>query len=370
MKIPLLKIAALLGALGAAGFLVTASGIIPIRASSGHFAITHWFLSFSMRQAISTQSMNIKAPSLEDPALVLKGAGHYELGCRTCHGSPSIPSPRMPRAMTPAPPSLSKRVAGWDAEELFYIVKHGIKFTGMPAWPAQRRDDEVWAMVAFLRVLPGLDAREYRRLVDGEQTTTDRYAPLGDRPGPGLPSALKESCGRCHGTEGLGRGLSSFPILAGQSPAYLIASLEAFARGARHSGIMELIATELRPEQMREFARYYGGLTAPPRAALSRALDIAASIERGAMIARRGIPSQGVPSCVACHGPITSARNPMYPKLAGQYADYLVLQLELFARKDRGGTAYAHLMHPVARDMTQEQMRDVAQYYESLSTAP
>jgi hypothetical protein len=56
----------------------------------------------------------------------------------------------------------------YTPEQLFSIVKHGIKFTGMPAWPVQQRDDEVWAMVAFLRRLPDLDAAGYRRLAYGE----------------------------------------------------------------------------------------------------------------------------------------------------------------------------------------------------------
>ena len=148
---------------------------------------------------------------------------------------------------------------------------------------------------------------------------------------------------------------------------YLIASLAAFARGTRHSGIMEPIATELRPEQIHELARYYGALAVPRRAAAARRSEMVASIERGAAIAQRGTPSQRVPSCVACHDPLTPAHNPLYPKLDGQYADYLVLQLELFAHDGRGGTSYSRLMHPVARAMTRDQMRDVAQYYESVA---
>jgi cytochrome c553 len=62
-------------------------------------------------------------------------------------------------------------------------------------------------------------------------------------------------------------------------------------------------------------------------------------------------------------------RNPAYPLVAGQYADYLVLQLELFKKQHRGGTAYAHLMHTVAVRLTPEQMRDVALYYASLDSA-
>jgi cytochrome c553 len=367
MKRRLFKIAALLAVLGAAGFLVAASGIVPIKASSGHWAITAWLLHFSMRRSVATHTLGLKAPSLDDPNLVLQGAGHYETGCRPCHGGPDLQHPRIPQQMTPHPPYLPPRVSEWDADELFYIVKHGVKFTGMPAWPAQQRDDEVWAMVAFLRTLPELDAEGYRRLVHGEAAPTSPVAPIhGLLPPEKVPRAVTENCGRCHGVDGRGRGAGAFPRLAGQRPAYLYAALQAFAHGKRYSGMMEPIAAGLSLEEMRDLALYYGSLKelspspTPPETTLA--------IERGKAIASQGIPSQRVPSCVDCHGPAPTRRNPIYPMLAGQYANYLILQLELFKKGHRGGSAYAHLMHSVAARLHPEQMRDVALYYEALTS--
>ena len=62
--------------------------------------------------------------------------------------------------MLPVPPDLSATVDEWTDAQLFRIVKHGIRFTGMPAWPTQTRDDEVWMMVAFLRALPEFDSND------------------------------------------------------------------------------------------------------------------------------------------------------------------------------------------------------------------
>lgn len=139
----LLRGTVLAAVLAAGGFLVAASGIVPIKASSGHWAITAWFLNFSSERSVSTHTIGMSAPPLDDPGLVLRGAGHYETACRPCHGSPVLPQPRVARGMTPPPPYLPPAIPRWEPEELFYIVKHGIKFTGMPAWPAQERDDEV-----------------------------------------------------------------------------------------------------------------------------------------------------------------------------------------------------------------------------------
>lgn len=351
------------GALGVGGFLVSASGVIPVSASSGHWAVTRWFLEFTKERSVATRTLTLRAPAwLDDESLVLKGAGHYETGCRQCHGAPGVEPPRIVRAMTPAPPPLMSASADWDAGELFYIVKHGVKMTGMPAWPAQERDDEVWAMVAFLRALPGLDEAGYRRLVSGEALGGDDPGNL--RPLEGAPGTVIESCARCHGHDGRGRGGGAFPSLAGQKPRYLLGSLEAYARGERHSGMMEPVAEGLTPDTMRELAHYYAGLRGPPASAVP-AHD-AEQVERGRMIALEGVAGQRVPACAACHGPGPTERNPVYPRLAGQHADYLVLQLELFGAGDRGGTEYAHLMRFVATGLTSEQREDVARYYASL----
>ena len=406
------RIAALLVIAGLGGFLVVASGIMPIKASSGHWAITAWFLNFAMRRSVVTHSLMIEPPPvLDDHGLVVKGAGHYDFGCRPCHGSPDSPmQPRIPQAMTPHPPNLSREIPKWNADELFYIVKHGVKFTGMPAWPAQARDDEVWAVVAFLRKLPQLSAPEYRKLVHGTSNTESAGPRLPNLLGAeDVPRTVVENCARCHGVEGNGRELGVFPILAGQKPAYLFAALAAYARGERHSGIMEPIAAGLSSEAMVELARYYAGVASGgagkktsgqgsissakrlmsshewpgqnfrfAKVSESSSSDVlsstllaegdgAAAVERGRKIARVGIPSRRIPACVECHGPSAVPRNPYYPLLAGQYAEYLVLQLSLFKKEIRGGSPYAHLMREVVAQMTEQQMRDVALYYASLA---
>lgn len=348
------------------GFLGAASGIIPIKASSGHWAITSWFLQFSKHRSVATHTLGMESPPLDESGLLLKGAGTYEINCRACHGSPSVPYPRIAQQMTPRPPYLPSTIGNWEAEELFYIVKHGIKFTGMPAWPARQRDDEVWAMVAFLQKFSSLRDDEYRRLVNGELTVSGEAVSIDGLERP-EPRAVITNCARCHGLDGLGRGLGAFPNLAGQQLAYLNLSMQAYAKGERHSGIMGPIAAGLSIDEMWELARYYSGLS--KRSSSPTAPEAASSIERGRVIAQEGIPSQRVPACVACHGPSDIPRNPIYPALDGQYSDYLMLQLELFKNENRGGTAHAHLMRVVATHLTHEQMRDIALYYASLTSS-
>jgi cytochrome c553 len=351
MKVWLLRAAVVLGGLGLLGGLAMLSGIVPIKASSGHWAVTAWLLDFAKRRSVATHSLGVKPPPLEDRRLLLIGAGHYEGGCRPCHGAPGVRPPRIATRMTPPSPALGGRVTRYEDAELFQIVRHGIKFTGMPAWPAEKRDDEVWAVVAFLRALPKLDRPAYDQLVQ------DPGVEAG-----GAPSVVARRCARCHGHDGLGRG--AFPRLAGQRVGYLTATLRAYARGYRYSGIMGPIAAELEEREIAAIGTWYAAL---PPAAGTPATDLA----RGEAIVRRGIADRRIPACSQCHGPRASGTpaHRSYPLLDAQHAAYLEQQLHLFTQGARGGAQYAELMHQAVTDhaLHGDEIKAVARYYAALT---
>jgi cytochrome c553 len=353
--------------LAAGGLVVAVSGVVPIKASSGHWRITSWFLNFSSQRSVATHTLGMTTPRIDDPALVLKGGGAYDTNCRPCHGDPALRAPRVAQAMTPRPPFLPDVLHLWKDRELFYIVKHGIKLTGMPAWPAQQRDDEVWAMVAFLRALPGLNAESYRQLVAGPGVSTDDPAITALTGPQTVRSSVTAMCARCHGFDGLGRGQGAFPVLAGQNAEYLAASLRAYERRQRYSGVMEPVVTGLNDGEIRDLALYFSALPVRP----VPQPETTAEMRLGQAIVEEGIPARRVPPCASCHGPDAAGqdvveRNPHYPKLAGQYADYLILQLQLFKNQQRGGTPYSHIMRRVAAQLDPEQIRQAAHYFASL----
>ncbi|MDX1583571.1 MAG: c-type cytochrome [Thermoanaerobaculia bacterium] len=357
----IIEVAVIFAVMGGFGFLVAASGIIPIKASAGHWTITKWFLSFSMERSVSLHARGIEVPDdLDDPAKILRGAGHYETACSSCHGIPSLKKPRIASELTPEPPYLPDVISLWEPAELFYIVKHGVKMTGMPAWPARERDDEVWSVVAFLLRFPEMDEAGYHELVWGDSLESSAGASMTLLTGPDrVPEEIARSCARCHGSDGMGRGIGAFPTLAGQKPTYLFNSLRAYARGERNSGIMQPIAAGLSETTMRDLARYYSSIQPA-----QRAVEIdKGSVNRGREIVLNGIRDEKIPSCTDCHSP---GAKDAYPLLGGQYESYIVRQLELFAEKKRGGSGYAHLMHPIAPKLTGEQRKDVAAYFESL----
>src|SRR5690606_13090763 len=175
------------------------------------------------RQSVTLRSLGTEAPALDDPERIQRGAGHYELVCATCHGSPAREPEEFAQHLTPRPPPLLDQMQRWrPLARTFWTVKHGIKRTAMPAWPTQLRDDEVWDLVAFIEAMPKLTAGQYRQLA-------------GDRRG--------DICANCHGDDGRGRG--AVPRLDIQSPAYLAAALRAFRDGTRASGMMLSAASGL-----------------------------------------------------------------------------------------------------------------------------
>jgi cytochrome c553 len=335
--------------LAAAGLLlatvVVLAGVIPIQASSGHWRATAWMLDLIKRRSVHTYSRPIVAPPVDEPWWIVRGAAHYESGCRQCHGSPLSPRPPLMMRITPHPPELPARIARWDRRELFQIVKHGIKFTAMPAWPAPQRADEIWTMVAFLRALPSLTPESYRELAFGGTTTSDGVSAI-------------ERCVRCHGADGMGRG-GDFPVLAGQHPEYLNNALLAYRAGQRHSGFMRSEAAELDDQARHTVVTYF--------AQLPRTATATPPAGPGADLVASGQPSRQVPACSECHGPAATDRNPAYPHLAGQDADYLFEQLVLFSEHRRGGSAYAPIMQAIAGRLSREQMRSAAGYYSGLS---
>jgi len=329
------------------GLAVGLSGLMSVRASTGHWAVTDWFLHWVMRNSIKARVVATgDVPPLGDPALVPAAAGHFESGCAVCHGSPAQPRPGSVLAMLPPPPDLKAVVAEWSDAELFEIVKHGVRFTGMPAWPVQSRDDEVWSMVAFLRKLPDMDTQTY--------INASGLHGIGDA---GEVSPLPITCESCHAEAKLSDG-SYVPRLAGQSEAYLLNALKAYADRQRPSGIMQVAVGTLPEEGLPELAAYYANQK--PAARAGTAHD-PASVEKGRMLAEQGRTVDRIPACLSCHDKVGT--NPAYPKLSGQNSAYLQKQLTLFQSGRRGGSAYQHLMTGFAKKLTKDDISALSAYF-------
>jgi cytochrome c553 len=324
-----------------AAFLVAWSGLIGVGASTGHWKATDWFLHWVMRSSVRTAAIGTPVPAFTEGMLPM-AAGHFEKGCALCHGSPALPPPASVRNMLPAPPDLKDKISEWSDAELFQVVQHGVRFTGMPAWPVAGREDEAWAMVAFLRRYPQLDAAGYRDLAGfaaARSTTMD---------------SVIETCNGCHAPDRLD-GQSLIPQLAGQSVTYLEQALAAYAGGTRGSGVMAVAIEGLDDEDRRTLARHFAAQ--PPGFGHNASRETA----RGETLAVKGDPAKRIPACLSCHD--KTGANPAFPSLSGQTEAYLANQLRLFVGKKRGGGPFSALMTQAATNLEDSDIVALAAYF-------
>lgn len=332
-----------------------------VAATAGHLPWVKTLLAWTLNNSVYWRSLG-ETPPVDAAAgrLPAAAAGHYHLVCRQCHGAPGEAVPVSLRNMVPAPLHASELAPDWRPQELFWIVKHGIKMTAMPAWPTQQRNDEVWEMTAFLRHLPQMEPAAYERATGHvhDMAPNDRPVALRD---------VLDRCARCHGHDGSGPAGSDVPVIGGLGEPYIRGALEAYRRGARPSGFMQVQAADLTTAQIDALARHF----AQQRTRLDEKVPAPAAsrpalAETGRRIAGDGVPERGIPACAACHGPATSLRAEVFPTLAGQRPEYLEKQLELFRRGIRGGGEFAPLMTFAARHLTDQDIEALARYYGSL----
>lgn len=139
-------------------------GVYNVAADSPHTVLTRKVIAFVRERSVDIRAKAVHVPPLDRPDMISEGAEHYDAMCTGCHLAPGMGENEMRPGMNPKPPILARMVGEYPAEQ-FWVIKHGIKMSGMPAWGFTHSDDEIWNMVAFLQKLPTLSPTEYRALV-------------------------------------------------------------------------------------------------------------------------------------------------------------------------------------------------------------
>jgi cytochrome c553 len=158
------------------------------------------------------------------------------------------------------------------------------------------------------------------------------------------------------------------PALRGMGEQYLKESLNAYQTGTRTHKEMSPISAMLDDETINFMAQYFARYIAP---SMKSADELAALVEkdtlfrRGQTIARQGVSQHGVPACIFCHGPLGEG-SAVGPRLAGQNVMYVEIQFKAFASGSRQ-TVKSASMQPVVAGLTDDDIKAVAHYYESVS---
>jgi mono/diheme cytochrome c family protein len=153
---------AVVGLLGATAFVY--SGLYDISATDQHLAPTYHAIKKMMERSVARRAADIEVPALGAPAQLERGLSLYRAHCVQCHGAPGIAPEPFALGLTPLPTPLARSGLDRSPAQLFWVLKNGIKMTGMPAWEFRLPDEDLWSLVAFLKRLPLLSVPEYRAL--------------------------------------------------------------------------------------------------------------------------------------------------------------------------------------------------------------
>ncbi|MDQ2804993.1 MAG: cytochrome c [Pseudomonadota bacterium] len=172
---------ALVAVLGGIAFIY--SGRYDVAATRPHWPVVYTMLDTARIRSIKVHAAGITPPpDLESPARIVLGAGHFASHCALCHAAPGVAADDLAHGMYPRPPALTDARQRFTARELFWIVQHGIKMSGMPSW-ADHTDAELWGTVAFMRALPGMTPASYKALVAQADAAGGRHMPGMAMPG-------------------------------------------------------------------------------------------------------------------------------------------------------------------------------------------
>lgn len=221
-----LAVLAIAGAIAAAA--VVYGGLYDVSATNPHLRPTYAVLDIAMRRAVQERAEKIAVPKLDDPALVARGLALFREHCVQCHGAPGIAPQPFALGLTPSAANLAHTAREWKPAELFWVVKHGLKMTGMPAWEFRMGEADLWSVVAFLRELPSLSPDDYERRAAAVPKAAPGEVPPAVAPDAkrGRTAILQYACVTCHVIPGVvGANAPVGPPLKGIATRVVIAGV-------------------------------------------------------------------------------------------------------------------------------------------------
>jgi mono/diheme cytochrome c family protein len=193
MKIAAIVLA-VLAALGLGGVAFVYSGLYDVSATDQHLPPTFHAMKKTMERSVERRAKDIAVPAgLGTPAQLARGLALFRAHCVQCHGAPGVaPEPFVVHSGREREPAY-----------VYWIVKYGLKMTGMPSWEMRMDEGDLWAVVAFVRKLPSLSPREYEALRAPAVEIAD-IAPVGEPDAArGKRALLQYACVACHQIPGV-----------------------------------------------------------------------------------------------------------------------------------------------------------------------
>ena len=155
--IPLTVVATVL-VLIIAPLLVLATGAIDMGADVKPGLVERTLAPWALDRSLDRRASDQKNPYADNAKAIAEGLDHYHVNCVMCHGAPGVDPYDLAKGLNPSAPSLND--TDMSDGELFWVIKHGIRMTPMPAFGPTQSDDDIWKIAAFVRHLPHLTDKE------------------------------------------------------------------------------------------------------------------------------------------------------------------------------------------------------------------
>lgn len=187
-KIVALTAVGVLVLLALGGLTFSYSGVYNVAATGEHTGLVEWVLETTQERSVRARGGDVPEPPPFDSALIVAGFNGFRDMCVQCHGAPGVDPDVNGQGLYPAPPELGEEAHELTDGELFWITKHGIKLTGMPAFGPTHSDEDLWAVVAFIRELEEMNPEDYaRRVAEREAELEAPGSESGHSHAPGTP---------------------------------------------------------------------------------------------------------------------------------------------------------------------------------------
>jgi len=138
--------------------LILATGVINMGADQAPGLVERTLAPWAVDRSIAFRVSEQKNPYTDDAKAIAEGLDHYHVNCVMCHGAPGVDPFDLAKGLNPSAPSLND--TDLSDGELFWVIKHGIRMTPMPAFGPTHSDDDIWKIAAFIRHLPHLTDKE------------------------------------------------------------------------------------------------------------------------------------------------------------------------------------------------------------------
>ena len=165
--------------LAGVGLIYIYAGAYNVAATDPHLGAVYRVLNTTQVQSVRAHAEELNEPLPSDSAALQTGFHHFEEMCVTCHGAPGVSPSEIGKGLNPEPPELSEMVERYSPGELYWIVKNGLKMTGMPAFGPTHSEEELRGMVAFLQQLPGLTPEEYQAMKGAPESEAGAHGQAG-----------------------------------------------------------------------------------------------------------------------------------------------------------------------------------------------